>query len=181
MLFYRREWRLKSSIIKENKRILFIFLPVFVCAIILDLLTKHFTNLNLNLGERKEFIPGFIDLINVHNDGGAWNLFSGSQIFLIVFTFIFLCFFSYFYYKERKRGSLFHLASALIYCGCVGNLIDRMAFGYVRDMIHFEFWPNFPVFNVADICVCVGMTLLVIFYLIILVKDAKRGKQKDEI
>ena len=155
---------------------LFIALPVFAVMLILDLLTKHFTNVYLEVGQRAEFIPHVIDLINVHNDGAAWNMFAGSQIFLIVFTFIFLAVFALFYYKESKNGILFHIASSLIMVGCLGNLIDRLAFSYVRDMIHFEFWPSFPVFNIADICVCMGVFLLLLFYVIILIKNHRKEK-----
>ena len=170
--------RNKKSI-EGYKKILFIALPIFLVMLACDLVTKYITNLKLGENESVSFIPGFINFINVHNDGAAWNIFSGNQVFLIIFTFTFLIAFGFLYFKERGNNILFHIASSLIFTGCIGNLIDRLLFGYVRDMIHFEFWPKFPVFNIADICVCIGVILLIIFYIVLLVKSER--KEKDNV
>lgn len=156
---------------------LFIFLPLISVILIADLLTKYFVNKGMELGAEKDFIPKIINLVNVHNSGAAWSIFSGNQVFLIVFTFIFLVAFGYFYYKESKNGVLFHIAGAFIVGGCIGNLVDRLAFGYVRDMIHLEFWSSFPVFNVADSFVCIGVFLMIIFYIIYAVKSHKKREK----
>lgn len=175
-LCFRREWKLKSN----YKKMLCIALPIFALLLTFDQLTKHFANIYLAEGESANFIPGFINFQNVHNFGAAWGIFSGSKWFLITFTFVFLIVFSYIYYKESKSGALFHVAVAFIYAGCVGNLIDRLTpGGYVRDMIQFSFWPSFPVFNVADICLCIGVLLIIIYYIIQLVKKHKRKESKD--
>ena len=67
-------------------------------------------------------------------------------------------------------------AGFLILSGGVGNIIDRVRLGYVVDMFHLEFWPSYPVFNVADICVVCGAVLAVIYYLWFYEKYDKRGK-----
>ena len=169
-----------KALSNRYRMMLFVALPIFVAMLILDLMTKHFANIKLQVGQGADFIPGFIDFINVHNNGAAWNMFAGSQVFLIVFTFIFIFAFGFFYYKESKNGALFHISSSLILVGCLGNLIDRLAFGYVRDMIHFEFWSSFPVFNVADICVCVGVFLIILYYVIRLIKSSRKEKKNAE-
>lgn len=165
--------------IKDCKKLLFITLPIIAFIILADLLSKFFVNKYMEVGAEQSFIPGFINFINVHNNGAAWNIFSGNQIFLIVFTIIFLGVFGFLYYKEIKQGALFHVASAFIFGGSIGNLIDRIAFGYVRDMIHLEFWPTFPVFNIADSFVCVGVVLIIIFYIIYAVKTHKKKEKTD--
>lgn len=170
---------MKKTISSKYKKMLFIVLPILAFILLADLLTKYFVNKNMALGAEKDFIPGFINFVNVHNNGAAWNMLSGNQIFLIVFTFIFLAAYGYFYYRESKNNALFHVASAFIVGGCIGNLIDRLAFGYVRDMIHLQFWPSFPVFNVADSFVCVGVILIIIFYIICAVKANKKGNKTD--
>ena len=169
---------MKTNLKSNYKKIVYIALPIFVAFLILDLLTKYFTNKLIPVGEQRSFLPGFINLINVHNDGGAWNIFSGNQIFLIIFTSLFLVAFLYFYLHECKNGVLFHIGSALLITGCLGNLIDRIGFNYVRDMLHFQFFPTFPVFNVADICVCVGIAVLILFYIISLIKSSKKEKKQ---
>ena len=93
-------------------------------------------------------------------------------------TGIFLCLFVFYYLTQVKNNALFHVSAGFIMVGCLGNLIDRIAFGYVRDMLHFEFWPSFPVFNVADMCVCIGIFLFVLFYLIGVIKGFKKGKNE---
>ena len=165
--------------IRQNyKKILCIFFPIFTFLLVFDLLSKHFVNQNLMLGEKAGFIPGVIELTNVHNDGAAWNIFSGSQVFLIVFTSVFLALFLLYYFTESKSGALFHVASGFIIAGCLGKLVDRIAFSYVRDMIHLQFFPTFPVFNIADCCVCVGVFLIILFYLLFFIKSAKKEKEK---
>jgi len=171
---------LKNNNLKENyKKVVCIFTPIFVGLLILDLLSKYFINQNLAEGESASFLPGFIKFTNVHNNGAAWNSFAGNQVFLIIMTFVFIMLFLYFYYKEMKNGALFHIASSLIIVGAFGNLIDRLAFGYVRDMLHFEFWLDFPVFNVADMCICIGVPLMILFYIIKIVKEKRKKNEKD--
>jgi len=171
---------LKNNNLKENyKKVVCIFVPIFAVLLVLDLVSKYLININLAEGESASFLPGFIKLTNVHNNGAAWNSFAGNQVFLIIISCVFLLSFGYFYYQEMKNGVLFHIASSLIVVGAFGNLIDRLAFGYVRDMLHFEFWLDFPVFNVADMCICIGVPLLILFYIIKIVKEKRKKNEKD--
>lgn len=180
------EWRLKNNF-KENfkqdlkgnyKKTLFIVIPIFVVMLVLDLLTKYFVNKYIPLHESRDFLPHFINLINTHNEGAGFSLLNGKTIFLIIFTSLFLCLFVFYYLTQVKNNALFHVSAGFIMVGCLGNLIDRIAFGYVRDMLHFEFWPSFPVFNVADMCVCIGIFLFILFYLIGVIKGFKKGKNE---
>ena len=78
--------------------------------------------------------------------------------------------------RRLIRHPLGVAAGMLIIAGGLGNLIDRVRLGYVVDMFHLEFWPSYPVFNVADICVVCGAVLAVIYYLWFYEKYDKRGK-----
>ena len=78
--------------------------------------------------------------------------------------------------RRIVRHPLGVAAGFLILSGGVGNIIDRVRLGYVVDMFHLEFWPSYPVFNVADICVVCGAVLAVIYYLWFYEKYDKRGK-----
>ena len=67
--------------------------------------------------------------------------------------------------RRTVRHPLGLAACFLVIAGGVGNILDRVRLGYVVDMFHFEFWPSYPVFNVADICIVCGAVLGVIYYL----------------
>ena len=157
----------------KNKRvILAIVLPcvLFALLLTLDLVSKHLIDKSLGtVGASKEIIHGFISFIYVHNSGAAWGIFSGRPIFLIIISIIVIALFIAFYVlrlrKFKDKISLWLSVSlGFIAGGCFGNLIDRIAFGYVRDFINFDFM-NFPVFNVADICLTVGIILLFIYFI----------------
>ena len=170
---------MKIENLKNNyKKILFVFCPIVAVLLTADLLTKYYVNKFVELGDSTSFLPGFIRLTNVHNDGAAWSTFAGNQIFLIIISFIFISLLTFLYFRELKNGALFHISFALIFVGALGNLIDRLCFGYVRDMLHFEFLLSFPVFNVADMCVCVGVFLTVLYYLILLTKKREKDGRK---
>lgn len=163
---------------KHFKFLLCIALPIFAVLLTGDLISKHFIDAAIPLGEQTKFLPGFIDIITVHNEGAAWGMFAGNQIFLIIITFLFIAALVWFALYERTTNPLFHIAVGFVLAGCIGNLIDRLAFGYVRDFLHFEFWSTFPVFNIADICLCVGVVLFVIYFIILLVKNQKKKREK---
>ena len=77
--------------------------------------------------------------------------------------------------KRVVRHPLGVLSCCLILSGGVGNIVDRARLGYVVDMFHFEFWPSYPVFNVADICVVSGAILGAVYYLWFYEKYDKRA------
>ena len=109
-------------------------------------------------------IPHVVELRFVLNQGMAFSLLSGKQLFLIIATSIALIFVAYGLFF-RSRGRYLHQAALLlILAGGIGNLIDRVLNGEVVDYINLLFM-QFAVFNFADICVCVGVGLwvLVIF------------------
>lgn len=129
----------------------------------------------------KPFLPGLVELTRVHNYGAAWSSFSGQKWLLIGLTSVLLVIVLVLVVKRVVRHPLGVAACTLILTGGVGNLIDRVRVGYVVDMFHFEFWPSYPVFNVADICVVIGAVIGSVYYLWIYEKyDAKPQKKKEE-
>ncbi len=165
---------------KINKKFLFIVLPVFIGILVLDLLTKEFIAGQIALNGSHVFIPGLINFTYVENDGAAWNIFAGDRTFLIIITVAFVLLLGLFYFFERKNGSLFHIGLAMILGGAVGNMVDRIFIGIVRDFIQFDFWKSFPVFNVADAALTIGVVLVVIYYIFSLFKRKKNaGKNWD--
>ena len=163
---------------KSIKNILpfIIMVSVFVGFLIFDLISKQVVENNIELGSKKMIIKGFISFFTVHNFGAAWSIFSGKQIFLIIFTIIFLLLMIFYYIKEKSKSYIFNISYGFILAGTFGNLIDRIFLGYVRDFINLEFM-EFPVFNIADICLTVGVGLFML-YIIILAFKEKSGEKK---
>ena len=152
-------------------------LSFFAFILVFDIVSKYVVESKLGLGEEASFLPGFMNFVVVHNDGAAWNLFSGFGILLIVVTFIFLLIYFWFFCTKKTRSVLFGIASGLILGGTVGNLYDRLFYGYVRDFLNFQF-IRFPVFNIADAGLCVGIFLLAVYLIFVYTKEVKSEKEE---
>ena len=147
--------------------------------LVLDQWLKLWITANLPLGEAMPFMPGFVELLTVHNYGAAWSSFSGKQTMLQAVTAVLMLAIVYVLVRRIVKHPVGVAAALLILSGGLGNFIDRVRLGYVVDMFHFEFWPSYPVFNVADMCVVVGAILGSIYYMWLYEKydaPAKKGE-----
>lgn len=121
------------------------------------------------------FIPHFLELRFCLNEGAAFSMLSGKQVFLILVTGAALLAVAYWLFFQcrgpAKRWE--RAAMLLVLAGGIGNLIDRVANGCVVDYLNFLFM-EFPIFNFADICVCVGVGLYLIYVFFIETRDAKK-------
>lgn len=126
-------------------------------------------------------IKGFLSFRYVKNEGAAFSFLadkSWAQIFFIALTSVATIGFFIWYLLANKKKRTLRVALLLIINGALGNLVDRIAFGYVRDFVSFSFFK--PVFNFADAVLCIGAALLVIHFLF-LDKDALfRRKPKND-
>ena len=155
----------------------FIVMSVLIVAIlVLDLVTKYVIDGMYEEGTGVSAIPGLFNIISVHNYGAAWGIFEGSQVMLIIMSLIFLGIFIWYFIVEKKKSWLLIVTFAFLFAGCLGNLYDRIVFGYVRDFIQFAFWQSFPIFNFADTFLTIGVIMFIIYLLIPLFK--KQGKNK---
>ena len=144
--------------------------------VVLDQLTKYFAQLYLQPVGTMPFIPGIMELRFVLNDGAAFSSFAGARLFLILFTGIAIAALAVYLFWKKPPKRLERTALVLLIGGGLGNLIDRVARGYVVDFIDFRL-IHFAIFNVADIFVVVGVILLLIYLLFF---ESKRAKaQKD--
>ena len=138
---------------------------VIPCIIIIDLVTKAILD-----GKKMDVISGFFSFVSVHNTGASYGMFSDKPYAQVVFIIIALVFaaalisFDLLYNKKIVKNTWYKLAFVLILGGLFGNLIDRVALGYVRDFVHLDFM-SFPVFNVADIALTVGCICFIIYVL----------------
>ncbi len=160
----------------------FIVILVSLFVIIFDMLTKYLLigSLIPNEGDSVDFIKGFINFVHVQNEGASWGIFKGQTIFLIIISLVILGVVVWFYVKkvkEEKVSILLSFVVGFLVGGCVGNLYDRIVFGYVRDFINFEF-ISFPVFNIADCAITIGVILLVLYFVLDYIKFIKSEKKK---
>ncbi|MGC4429066.1 signal peptidase II [Streptococcus suis] len=136
--------------------------PILAAVLIaVDQLVKAWTVANIELDTVTEFIPGFMSLAYLRNYGAAWSILQNQQWFFTIVTIAAVTGLIWYYVKQIK-GNLWTLFSlALMIAGALGNFIDRIRLGYVVDMFHLDF-ISFPVFNVADMCLNVGVGILFI-------------------
>lgn len=129
---------------------------VAVAVVVADQVAKAIVRGNISRFEEHELFLG-IKLINVRNTGVAFSMFSGGGPLVVIIAFVALAaLLAFFLTHLHKR--LVWLPTGLLVGGAAGNLIDRIRLGAVTDFIKFPFWP---AFNVADICVTVGVLTLI--------------------
>ncbi len=129
-----------------------------------DQLLKSWVVSHLALGESTAFLPGFLQLTRVHNYGAAWSSFSGKTALLVAVTVLLLTGVVYLLLRRIVRHPLGVAAALLILGGGIGNIIDRIAHRYVVDMFDLLLF-DYPVFNLADCFVVVGVILGAVYYL----------------
>ena len=141
-----------------KNKINYLIIIIFFC--ISDQLSKIYVTSNLHKFLNKDFLIFTIDL--VRNYGAAFNIFSGNRLFLSLISIISTILLSYFIFiNENKLINKYGLS--FIIAGSIGNGLDRVFDGYVVDFIKIKF-IDFPVFNIADIVINVGVLILVVSY-----------------
>ncbi len=153
----------------------------FVFVIAADQLSKYYVATNFALGDTAELINGFIDFVYIHNRGGAWGMLYGHTYILLPVTAVIMALCIFMYIKYAKGSKLMLWAIVLVLSGGLGNMIDRIfRDGNVVDFLHFEFYPTFPVFNIADCAIVLGAGLLILYFILDAVKEAKEKKIKAD-
>ena len=146
----------------------------------LDQWVKHYVTVHIPLGEAQPLLPGLVELRTVHNYGAAWSSLAGMRWMLVAITGVIIAAVAVILIRRIVRHPVGVMAGFLILSGGLGNIVDRVRLGYVVDMFHLEFWPSYPVFNVADICVVCGALLGAVYYLWFYEKyDRKGGDHGD--
>lgn len=157
------------------KRQYYIGTSLFIAIIILilDQITKFVIASSMRIGDSFEVIPGFLNITSHRNNGAAWGILSGKISFFFIITIIILIVLIVFYIKEAKYNLFMQIALSILFAGALGNFIDRLFHGEVVDFIDtYIFGYNFPIFNVADSSLTIGVILIIITLLI----DVKKGK-----
>ena len=141
-----------------------LWIIIIAASVILDQVTKTIVMNTMELYQSIPVIENVFSFTYIHNYGAAWGMFSENRWIFLVISFVAIIALPVFLYKYRKAPFLFGFSLSLIIGGAIGNMIDRLFApnGGVTDFIEFGFM-EFPIFNVADIFVCIGAVLLFVY------------------
>lgn len=174
------EWKVT---VKTRWWILLVELAVIGVILLADLLTKKYASeflLTQPNFRRNDFIPGLINLYYTQNEGAGFSIFQGKTIALTIITFIVVICLMVYLVFALKESEWLRISLVFIIGGGIGNLVDRIKFGYVRDFLEFAFWKDFAIFNVADSFVTVGAFMLIVVLIVMLVKEGKKNQKEFE-
>ena len=129
-----------------------------VALAIADQLLKKLFSGTMQLGESIPVLPGIFHLTYIQNPGAAFGLFENQTLFFIAIAAFLLAFLAFAYKELAAQGIWVRYGMSLLAGGAVGNLLDRVRLGAVIDYLDFRIWP---IFNLADIGICLGATLIV--------------------
>ena len=144
-----------------------------------DQLVKYLVRANIPLGTSLPFLPGIMELTYWQNTGAAFSLFSVHTWVLTLISAVVSLVILGVLVKRVVAHPFGVAALSVVLAGAVGNLIDRVAFGYVTDMFNFQFM-RFAVFNVADVCVVCGGIAFCIYFLFFYDKLEKKEGDGDD-
>ena len=161
------------NLIKKKKPLDYtLYTLIIIVGIVLDQITKFLTVTLLELYETFPIIEGVIHFTRVHNTGAAFGSMKDARwIFMIVSAVAITTMLAYLYFGHAT-SRLYEISLAMVISGGIGNMIDRVALGYVVDFIDFRL-INFAVFNGADSFVCVGAGLLILALILEIFEETK--------
>ncbi len=147
---------------KRSKIDIVIFISGVLSVVLIDRFSKIFFSHLLDLNESLILFKNFLHFTLVHNTGIAFGLFKDCGFIFIIIPLVLtaLLIYNVYYYRYSEQLSrIYILAFSLILGGAIGNLIDRIALGYVVDFIDFRIWP---VFNIADSAITIGAAIILL-------------------
>ena len=158
----------------------FISLIVGAVLVIIDQIIKYFISAYLQPVGSVSVIDNIFSLTYVENKGVAFGMFSDMRWIFVALTLILLVIIIFYMFKKRPKDKFFYVCAALIIGGGIGNLIDRIFYGYVIDYLSLSFFP--PVCNFADYCITAGTIMLVIYLLFFsdILDSSKKAKIKND-
>ena len=153
-----------------KKLLIFTIMFVFI-----DQISKGLINLYMNLNDSISILGNFFKLTYVHNFGAAFSMFSGARYIFIIITIIALNLIYLFFIKDKKLKNYEVVIYSLLLGGIIGNLIDRVLYGYVIDFLDFNIFKiNFAIFNLADSFIVVSVILLLVLEVLYAKNNSRR-------
>ncbi|MGN7357701.1 signal peptidase II [Paenibacillus sp. SAF-054] len=151
-------------------------------AFLVDQGTKYVIAKQLEIGQEIPVIGNFFLITSSRNNGAAFGILPNQRWFFIVVTFVVVIAIIWYMQKVRKSSSrkLLPVALSLVLGGAIGNFLDRAINGEVVDFLMFNFGSyTFPIFNIADSCIVVGVALIILDSLIDLNKPTPESSTEE--
>lgn len=143
--------------------------------IMVDLILKFIVSSKLVENDIIKVIPNFFSIYYLKNTGAAFSILQDSTAFLVILSALILLVLNNYIDKEKDLNKISEISLGMVIGGIFGNMIDRIINHSVTDFISFRIFNyNFPVFNIADIGITVGVFLLLISVL----KDCRKEKNR---
>ena len=155
----------------------FIAVAIGILLAVADQVIKILVSANLKEIGSVSVIDNLLSFTYVENSGVAFGSFAGNRWIFVVLTAALIAAILIYMFKKKPRSKLFYASVALIIGGGIGNLIDRIMYGYVVDYISLSFFP--PVCNFADYCITAGTVLLMI-YVLFFTGTSKKDLKNDK-
>ena len=158
----------------------FVALIIGIVLVALDQIIKYFVTVYLQPVGSVSVIDNLLSLTYVENRGVAFGMISAMRWIFVVLTTVMLAIIIFYMFKTRPNGKFFYFLSGMIIGGGIGNLIDRVLYGYVIDYLSLSFFS--PVCNFADYCITIGTVLLMIYILFFsdVVKNSKKADLRND-
>lgn len=156
---------------------MFIYYAIAAVVIAADQFTKWLVLQNMEIGERIPVIEPYLGWLSHRNRGAAWGMLEGQMWLFAIITIAVIVGILYYFHKHAKGQPLFQLSLMVILGGAIGNFIDRMLRGEVVDFVDVLIPVinyDFPIFNIADAALTIGVILMIIF----VIYDEKQEKKK---
>ena len=162
---------------KKLKPIEYTFITAIIFGgVLIDQISKLIISSSFSLGESMPIIKDVLHLTYIHNRGAAFGMMADSRWVFMIISSVAILLMAAYLYIGRAESKLYTLSLAIIISGGIGNMIDRIAYGYVIDFIDFCL-IDFYVFNIADSFVCVGAGLLILALVLDIIKEARVNKK----
>ena len=142
-----------------------LYIFIFALAFILfDQGSKYYIVEKMTLGQSSEIISNFFSITSHRNRGAAWGILQDSRLFFLAVTVLFLAILFYYMYNQKNTLTKFDILTfSLIMGGAIGNFIDRLIRHEVVDFLDFRIFSyDFPIFNIADSSLTIGVILIII-------------------
>lgn len=137
-----------------------IFTTIFF---LIDISSKYIISKIVTLGNSIDIIKNFLRISYVKNTGAAFSILDGNTLLVTIIGIVIIIMIIWYLYKNKVNKMIDKIGYSLILGGSIGNLFDRVCYGYVRDFINIQIGEyNYPIFNLADSFIVIGVILLFI-------------------
>ncbi len=157
-------------------------ISIVTAIVLIDQITKFIIVKTMELGESIQVIKKFFYISSHRNDGAAWSILEGQIWFFYIITVIAIAVMVYLLVKKinKKANPLIFYGLLLALAVTIGNFIDRVLFQEVVDFLDFRIFSyNYPIFNVADMALVIGVGIMMFDLIKDIVKELKMGKEKN--